>query len=1250
MPKRLIADEGDSVDAMAVSIRVPRNQPSHKSFSPSAFLASIWKKLKIVSEDKLAASTANSNNIYHYSNGGISNNVSASNLEEIDLNDRRSLIPMTELHSTDSNQNHRSPASCSEQNGFATAAPIISGNSPSRPAMSVATGKAATGKVGDGNAELGPRAVSPSVGSVKKGPVTTHKGTPQSITCSRPQALLASLLVVGALLASVLITYMVTKDSVDYRYSHDPKFAAHAGILEPTAAYNGYDDEYRRIAAANREPAAITNNATTELEDEDVDDGPSAAELRLSHDLFPLWYNLSLKIYVPGFVDLPPEKNLTFDAAMILKFRVQKATKVIELNSLKLNFPEDLTQFQILQDGGSAKHRSKRQVGHSEPNSNHPHSDTSLEGPGESQVQQNIDQKTDRVDAGIRVAKVTVNETLEKVFFYLDAELSKDQEYYIKIPYSGPIAKKLSGLYLTQYTTLAGKHKFAAVTQMEPTDARRMAPCFDEPAFKAVWRLRVIHPLGSKAVSNAIELTEDEPTNDPNWILTTFDETLPMSSYLLALVVSDFQYVEGRTNKNTRFRIWARSDAINLTSYALQSGIKVLEFFEDYYGISFPLPKQDMMAFPDFAAGAMENWGLVTYREKYLLYSPDLYTSQQKMAVASVVSHELAHQWFGNLVTMKWWSDLWLNEGFATLMEYLGTDAISSSSFRMDEYFLIEALDNAFDRDSRATSHPLFFEIQKAEDVSEAFDSITYSKGASVLRMIRAVMGEEYFKKGLNIYLNRYKYKNAEHADLWNALTEAVPENLTDWSGNKFDVNEFAKPWTQQMGYPVVEVRRLDEKRIELTQKRFKLDESALEKPKFRNAKYWYKWDVPIWHNVNGTERDMVWLHETTVLDVDEDQVFVLNSESNGFYRVQYSKKTLDRITGQLQNDHERITVKSRARLLDDTFTLAEAGRLPYEAALNLTHYLAHEKEYLPWEMALTGLTVIQNYFGDEPEADHFREYVMHIIGDLFDREINEILGPRVLDSSRFFENLLTARVVQKMCSLRDLKCINKITGIYNNNFVEPCQNGTRMSSDCSTVPVPFRTLTYCEGVHYGSEKDWQMVLDLFQREAVQVERERLMIALACSRDTHTLKKLLAMAADVNNTVIRLQDKPSVFGHVSQRITGQKVIVDFFIDHWPQIYEDFKEQQTLLRSIVQHSIVGNTQRLIDEVEKFISENEKTTKNLDIFKQRLEVIKTNRKWMNKNFRSLSRWFEQQNRLRAGTAMDESASTKKVVVEL
>ncbi|CAK5073542.1 unnamed protein product [Meloidogyne enterolobii] len=465
-----------------------------------------------------------------------------------------------------------------------------------------------------------------------------------------------------------------------------------------------------------------------------------------------------MKIFVPGFgTQIYDENNLTFNADLLIKFRVEQSTCRIELNALKLTFDYyNLEMYQL-----------------------------------------------DRVDQRYQNMSKSVPKVVE-VFFELDGTLEKGEHYIIRIPYTGPIATKLAGLYLTTYTTLAGEHKFAAVTQMVPTGARRMVPCFDEPHFKAIYRLNIIHPFGSRVVSNSKEIRDGVPTDNNEWVWTDFDETPPMSSFLLALVVSDFEFVEGYTKRGIRFRIWARKDIINFTSYTLEAGIRILEFYEDYYGIKFPLPKQDMVAFPDSEAGGTGNWGVVTFREKYLLYSPELYTPQQKMDITSIIAHELAHQWFGNLVTMRWWSDLWLIEGVATLMEYLGTDAINNGSFRMRDYFNIKDLSTAFDRDSRTTSHPLFFEIQKAEDVNEAFDPITYSKGASVLRMIRSVMGEEYFKSGVNIYLNRFKYQNAEHSDLWDALTEAVPQHLLDREGNSFNATKFAKYWTEETGFPVL--------------------------------------------------------------------------------------------------------------------------------------------------------------------------------------------------------------------------------------------------------------------------------------------------------------------------------------------------------------------------------------------------------------------------------------------------------------
>uniref|UniRef100_A0A915D487 Aminopeptidase N n=1 Tax=Ditylenchus dipsaci TaxID=166011 RepID=A0A915D487_9BILA len=591
----------------ATTIRTPVSYSNtNKFFGPSALFASLLKKLKIVSDtDKLATAAS----IHHYANpassissGSGSNVSSAANLEEIDLSDRRSLIPMTELHSN-------SPKDANQSSKYN---PLSNGNASNLPQQSLPKMSGGAAKVADGSAA--------SLSNAESG--ANRPVSPANKNMFQTQVLLTVIFVLASILASVLITYVVTKDTMHRGGAHqesDAQARAQAGLDSTT---NGYDDELEKCSVF----------LLPILNIDEQDDGPPAAALRLSEDFLPLWYNLSMKVYVPGFVHIPPEKRLSFDAALILKFRVRNPTKVIELNSLNVSVNRRLRRDPQESSTSSPEQSSSSSVSESTKELRLKAVETSSVSSSELD-NDNINNDSNnsdapkRVPAAVKVIKVTANETLEKVFFELDD------------PYSGPIAKKLSGLYLTQYTTLEGKKKYAAVSQMEPTDARRVVPCFDEPA---VWRLRVIHPVGSKAVSNAIELTEDEPTSHPDWILTTFDETLPMSSYLLALVVSDFEYVERRTNKNTRFRIWARSDAVNLTSYALSAGIKVLEYYEDYYGIPFPLPKQDMMAFPDFAAGAMENWGLVTYREKYLLYSPDLYTSQQQMAVSSVVSHELA--------------------------------------------------------------------------------------------------------------------------------------------------------------------------------------------------------------------------------------------------------------------------------------------------------------------------------------------------------------------------------------------------------------------------------------------------------------------------------------------------------------------------------------------------------------------------------------------------------------------------------
>ncbi|EJD75414.1 peptidase family M1 containing protein [Loa loa] len=1006
----------------------------------------------------------------------------------------------------------------------------------------------ANNKVADSN---------PAVPMEKKGPMT-KENVPKNVTCTTTTAYFLFMIAVASIILSSLITYWVTKETYDRSLEIRPSADAQQAIANVSVDESPIDEELS---------------------------GPTAAELRLPKDIVPIWYNLTIKIYLPGYVEIPTSKNMTFDAALIIKFRVDEMTDKIVLNSLKLNFPDNSEEIKILQDKVIQTEQFSRarrnlenttleeyittirtteaeemettmEIKENETESSTLTSDMNLE---DLELENTtVEQRPlpTKVVADVQVKKIVVNETLEMVTLLLDGRLNKGQEYYLQIAYSGPIHIKLAGLYLSRYQNDQDMTRFVAVTQMQATDARRMVPCFDEPEFKAIWKIKAIHPIGTSAVSNGIEMKNAEKTDNPDWVVTSFIESPPMSSYLLALAVTDFDFIEGTTSMGTRFRIWSREEALNQTIYALRAGISVLEFYEDYYNISFPLKKQDMMALPDFAAGAMENWGLITYREKYLLYDERLYAPSQKVGVALVVAHELAHQWFGNLVTMKWWNDLWLNEGFATFMEYLGTDAISKGSFRMGDYFLQDAVYSAYRRDGQATSHPLSFPIDKAEDVSEAFDAITYNKGSAIIFMIQHVMGSENFKKGLHNYLESHKYRNADHDDLWSALNGAVPDALLSWEGDKLDIRDFASKWTQQMGYPVVEVRRIDDKKVELRQKRFKWDEDALEREKFRNARFWYKYDIPIWYAVNGEEMAMTWLHESQGLDVGEEDLLVLNSGSKGFYRVNYNLELWLKITDQLLKDHTIIDVRTRARILDDAFALAEANYISYEIPLNLTQYLPMEREFLPWRMALNGIGTILKNFGDEPEIQYVRDYLEPLLLPSYNRIDWRTLETSYLVDELFFENELRYAIIRQMYYLRNINCTEKLNGLFLKNFFDQCQDENVLSSECSKVPIPVRSQVYCEGVRVGAEKIWNKVFQLYKHERVQVERERLLGALTCSRDSFSLKKLLKVASDLNDSSIRLQDTPITFRYVSAGDVGRLIIFDYFQDSWPQLYSE----------------------------------------------------------------------------------------------
>uniref|UniRef100_A0A4W5PDG3 Aminopeptidase n=1 Tax=Hucho hucho TaxID=62062 RepID=A0A4W5PDG3_9TELE len=470
----------------------------------------------------------------------------------------------------------------------------------------------------------------------------------------------------------------------------------------------------------------------------------------------------------------------------------------------------------------------------------------------------------------------------------LDSVLVEDGNYSLFTAFEGELLDDLAGFYMSSY-----KKGFIATSQMQPTDARKVFPCFDEPAMKATFRVSLIHRPGTTALANGKVIgTTLEDIDGETWEVTRFQTTKKMSTYLLAFTVSDFDFI-GSTHERVDIKTYARPEAIKAgqAKYAASITGNILGTTAAYF-----ISTLDQIALPDFSAGAMENWGLVTYRETALLYEEGVSSTSNKEWIATVIAHELAHQWFGNLVTMKWWNDLWLNEGFATYISYMGVDHIEPT-WNIKDLIVLNDIQTVFQVDSLASSHPLSSkedDVQTSSDITQLFDSITYSKGAAVLRMLADYLDERVFLNGLRKYLQAFQYSNTVHKDLWEYLQEAVDED-----SSHIKVAEVMDTWTKQMGYPVITI-----------------------------------------NTTNGA--------------VSQEH-FLLNQTSD--YEVNYDPVNWDRLLSQLEmNIHVSLPHLCRTSYIRYCICLSRAKHINVTLALRTTKYLWNDTEYIPWESALRNL------------------------------------------------------------------------------------------------------------------------------------------------------------------------------------------------------------------------------------------------------------------------------------------------------
>ncbi|CAH8440214.1 unnamed protein product [Dicrocoelium dendriticum] len=738
----------------------------------------------------------------------------------------------------------------------------------------------------------------------------------------------------------------------------------------------------------------------------------------------------------------------------------------------------------------------------------------------------------------VKIKNVSYDDDLQWYEFLLTEELKAGHFYQITFgQFWSPLRRELKGWYLSSYTE-DRVEKYLATSQLQPTDARRVFPCWDEPGFKAQFQITLIRHEEYHSLSNmGIRRTETLPGG---WYADVFHPTMNTSTYLLAFVVSQFRSLSTTDGKGRNFTVWARPQAVKHARYALDIGRKIIRYFEDYFEVPYPLEKTDMIAVPDFSAGAMENWGLMIYREATMLWDPTVGTAANQQKVATVVSHEIAHQWFGNLVTLNWWDDLWLNEGFATFVETSGVNHVHPD-WGMDEQFLLEDIQKVLISDASPGSRPVIQSVKFPNEINDIFDVISYHKGASVLRMMESFMGRDTFRKGVKKYLSDHKFKNTVHEDLWNSLTEA-----TQNTGKALDIKAIMETWLMQMNYPLVTVRRVSGQIFQFNQSHY-LDPADAKPPKNPTA-FKFQWQIPLTFgdsvNVNWTDNEVIWLKNesmTIPVNIEPSSWYIFNIRQAGFYRVHYADDNWQRITQQLIDDPTVIPVHTRTQCLDDLFNLANRGTVPYSLFLNLTKYLYREDKYVPWETARRAFETMSRMLALDPALWLMQAYLRTLV----DSTLQQVDWDSVQENENHMKHMLRGTIIKLACQVEHGLCVRKVKEMYRKWMATNATN---------TIPPSLRSIVYCSAIHWGGQLEWHFLHSRLLDDAKDEEPGNIRAALACTRDVVIMKDYL-------NSLLRLEhqdptDLVEPITQIAQNPIGHILLWDFVREAWRRMTSD----------------------------------------------------------------------------------------------
>lgn len=800
-------------------------------------------------------------------------------------------------------------------------------------------------------------------------------------------------------------------------------------------------------------------------------------------------------------------------------------------------------------------------------------------------------------DRQIEVSRINHHASYEEVRLHSE-EMIFPGTYTVTMEFSGIITKSMNGIYPCKFKH-DGKDKQLIATQFESHHAREVFPCIDEPEAKATFDLTLNVPAGDEVLANTPVIERQLKGSKQK---VTFGTTPHMSTYLLAFVFGELDHLEARTKDGIVVRTYATPDNVKLTGFALEVAVRCLEFFNGYFDISYPLEKCDLIALPDFASGAMENWGCITFRE-HALFVDEKHTSlPTRQYVAMVVAHELAHQWFGNLVTMRWWTDLWLNEGFATWIEYLAVDQLYPD-WGMWTQFIAEEQQQALKLDSLEHTHPIEAPINHPDEIRSIFDAISYSKGASVIHMLNKYLGETAFRDGLRYYLKQHEYKNTDTTDLWAAFEEV--------SGKP--VKQFMHAWTSQAGFPILEAELED--KLEVRQNRFLIN--AGSKPAVDRTETW-----PIPLLASKDLKDDILAETADSFDVRPNGAFKLNLGQSGFYRTVYNSSHLEKLSEQIQRG--RLSELDRLGLISDMFEAAKSGQTSTIDALKLLEAYGDETNAAVWETIASQIAGLRSVMDDETLREDMKPYIRKLVAKQLDR-----LGWEPKAKEPHFDTLLRPTILG-MAALADQPEVVKASLRLFAEIEHPDDLSAQLREGVNDAEIrrgtdinpDLRGVVYGTAVRLGGKPEFDKLWRMHNSTTLSEERTTIAAALTGFKQPSLAMRALSF---IDKPDVRLQDVGYWVAYSFANRHAKRITWEWMVSHWDWLKNNMGNDLSFYRFPIYSARAFSDRTFLKEYNKFFSSVLSPALERS-YRQGIETIEWQAGWKERDLKTVKHYFK------------------------